>query len=451
MVLIALIVILYPAFILPGIAITIFVLIAQTQPVKHILLFIVFLLVAFSGDLSSELRNIINIIAFVFLVYYFIQQRGLDYTAYPVLINPLVIFISGVILSMVISSLFSSSVFTGLTETCRQAVFFIIWYILFSSISEKKDIFNFAHVLIASGTVLGIIILYHFVTTEVSIITLISEGLLHEGGIFNNPAAAGGVFAVSIPLTISLLFAYSDNWKVKYLLSSLIFIQGAGLVLTNSRAAVIASLVSTLVLLFILKRKLLFGSLAAIAAVVILIMLFFPFILELIQLYFRTGRILENTRYLLWDMSAGIIADNPVWGTGPGLFKSQMYNHLPVMLGTWSAEQIKWVYESSGLGESHNFYLFRTAELGIPGLLSAVALPVIFISYSIKTMKTYYSNKRLFSLVAGIFSLGIGLFARSFLEATGLLSHGWISRDLPFWICFSGIIYLNKKEHNYQV
>jgi O-antigen ligase len=436
----------YSGLLVPGIGILLFLLVIKAQPARHILLLIAYTLVALSGDMGSDIRNVLNVAALLFLLYYFIKENGTVITSYPVLTKPVWIFISGIILSMIFSSLFSASIITGFIETGRQGMFFVIWYILYSAISGEKDLFNYIGIIIASGTTLGIIILYQLFTSGTSVIALIAEGMLHESGILNNPAAAGGVFAVAIPLTAALISSFYNNKKIRLILALLLIIQASGLLLTNSRAAVIASIVSSLVLLFILKRKLFYRSLISVTAAVSAAILVSPFLLEMIQLYFRAGRILENTRYLLWDMSAGIIADNPIWGTGPGQFKSQMYSHMPVMLGTWNAEQIKWVYESSGLGESHNFYLFRTAELGILGLASAVCLPVIFTFYSLKTMKAYKGNKKLYSLSAGIFSMGVGLFARSFLEATGLLSHGWISRDLPFWLCFAVIIYLYKNS-----
>ena len=70
-------------------------------------------------------------------------------------------------------------------------------------------------------------------------------------------------------------------------------------------------------------------------------------------------------------MSIGIITDNPIWGTGPGQFKYFMYNHIPVMLGSWEENQITWIFKNAGLGESHNFFLFKTAESGVFGLLGA--------------------------------------------------------------------------------
>ncbi|OGU82332.1 MAG: hypothetical protein A2254_00295 [Ignavibacteria bacterium RIFOXYA2_FULL_35_9] len=140
-------------------------------------------------------------------------------------------------------------------------------------------------------------------------------------------------------------------------------------------------------------------------------------------------------------MSIGIIIDNPIWGTGPGQFKNFMYHHIPVMLGSWDESQIAWIFKNAGLGESHNFFLFRTAELGFLGLLGAILLPAIFIHLSFKVMKRNFYNRRNYYLLVGIFSLGIGMLIRSFFESTGLLSHGWITRDLPFWICFAIIIH----------
>jgi O-antigen ligase len=81
-------------------------------------------------------------------------------------------------------------------------------------------------------------------------------------------------------------------------------------------------------------------------------------------------------------MSIDIIRDNIVFGTGPGQFKNFMYKHIPVMLGSWEESQIAWIYKNAGLGESHNFFLFRTAELGIFGFVGALCLPFMFITLS---------------------------------------------------------------------
>jgi hypothetical protein len=57
-------------------------------------------------------------------------------------------------------------------------------------------------------------------------------------------------------------------------------------------------------------------------------------------------------------------------------------------------------------------------------------------------MRLTFNNKKNYYLAVGIFSMGIGIFTRALFESTGLLSNGWIIRDLPFWICFAILIHL---------
>jgi hypothetical protein len=345
---------------------------------------------------------------------------------------------------MILSSLYSNDVSTGFNETLRQLLFFILWYILFSFISEDKDLFKYAGALILSGVIVALAIIFSFFTSDLSLFLMQSKGIIHEGGEFKNVAAAGGIFSVSIPITLSLiLFWQSTNNRLKLFSYSIIFIQLVGLILTNSRSALLAVIASSTIIFFILKKnffkKFLFITIFSLIVTCVII----PLSSQIFELYFRANRIFENTRYILWDMSIKIIFDQLLFGTGPGQFKNYMYNYLPVMLGSWEETQIAWIYKDAGLGESHNFFLFRFAELGIFGFLSALFLPFIFISLSIRALKENKENFRIYYLIVGIYAMGLSMFIRSLLESTGLVSHGWITRDLPFWICFAIIIYLN--------
>ena len=375
-------------------------------------------------------------------MYVFFKDYGLQINSYPKLPSIIKGYVSFTIVIMVFSSLFSDNILTGFDETLRQILFFVMWYILFAYLSEEKDSYNYVLVLISAGAIVAIIIIYSFIVSDISIYLLQTQGIIHEGGSFKNVTAAAGIFAVTIPLTfILLLLNLKMNKILTYSLYAILLIQVIGLFLTNSRSGLMAVFISISIILFILNRKtfkrfILFASLSFILFYFIL-----PSISELFAIYFRTDRVFENTRYYLWNMSIGIIIDNPIWGTGPGQFKNFMYHHIPVMLGSWDESQIAWIFKNAGLGESHNFFLFRTAELGFLGLLGAILLPAIFIHLSFKVMKRNFYNRRNYYLLVGIFSLGIGMLIRSFFESTGLLSHGWITRDLPFWICFAIIIH----------
>ena len=403
----------------------------------------------FSADISETLREILNSVAFIYLILVFTKRFGFKISSYPKPPNSILYFILLVIASLILSSVFSINKLVGFINTFRQIIFFIICFIMFSFIDSERDITRYIKALIASGVFVAVSTIFSFLGSNKEMFLLKTQGLVHEGGIFSNVSAVGGLFAVSIPLNFITILSYdSTELNKKYLNIVIFFIQLIGLFLTNSREAILAVFISLIIIMFVLKRKafikLFFSGILFFSTLLLSI----PLFSDLFESYFRLNRVFENTRYYLWNITYNIIKDNPVWGTGPGQFKTQMYNHLNVLLGSWTEKQILWVYQSSGLGESHNFILFRTAELGFGGLISALLLPILFILYCIRVKNKYRKNKKYLYIIVGIFSLGVGLFVRSFFEATGLLSHGWITRDLPFWLSFSVIIYLDQNREN---
>jgi hypothetical protein len=44
-------------------------------------------------------------------------------------------------------------------------------------------------------------------------------------------------------------------------------------------------------------------------------------------------------------------------------------------------------------------------------------------------------------LVVGIVASATGLFVRALFDGINILTYGWISVDLPFWLMFSILIY----------
>lgn len=431
-----------------GIGLMISILIITVLKEKDIILFTIFSFLVISSNINETLRFVSNSGIILILLYLFIKKYGFKVSSYPRLPGYIFRFILFLICLMFLSSLFSDSISIGLISTARQVIFFIIWFMLFSYLNEEKDIFKYAGALIISGFAISLSIIYSFFSSK-ELFLLETQGLVHEGGIYSNVTAAGGILDVTIPLTFALIIFHTKNIKMRFILVVLILVQLSGLFFTNSRESILAVVISCSLLLFILKRKIFYRVYGFSILSFILLFITSSVFSNLIEVYFRVNRILENTRYHLWEMTFRVIKDNPIWGVGPEQFKSQMYNYLNVMLGSWDEKQINWVYSSSGLGESHNFILFRTVELGLGGFISAILLPVIFIYYSILVVRSYSKNKKVYYLAAGIFSIGVGLFVRSFFEATGLLSHGWISRDLPFWLCFAIIIFLYNRRHIY--
>ena len=52
------------------------------------------------------------------------------------------------------------------------------------------------------------------------------------------------------------------------------------------------------------------------------------------------------------------------------------------------------------------------------------------------------TNSDYYLMSIAISSIGACLLGRAFLESTGLLTNGWITRDLPFWIAFMLLMFI---------
>jgi hypothetical protein len=85
--------------------------------------------------------------------------------------------------------------------------------------------------------------------------------------------------------------------------------------------------------------------------------------------------------------------------------------------------------------------------MGLLGLFTSILLPVIFFQNCLQSIKLYKNkNSRVYLLAIGITASGIALFIRGIFEWSNILSYGTITGDLPFWMLFTIIIYLNKRE-----
>jgi O-antigen ligase len=407
-------------------------------------LFLTLLLIV-TSDINEGLRLIVNLSGIIFLLVIFFRQYGFELKLYPTLPAPMLLFIFLVLFSMSVSTLNSGYFKIGVIETLRQTVFFLLIYLFYSFIKSNEDISRYMKYLIAAGIFISVTIVYVFITSDVSLVLLQTQGILHEGGYFKNVAAAGGIFAATIPLTLAFVFN-SESKEKKFILWLLFALQLSGLLLTNSRAAVLSVIVSLVYIFFKLKKIRIKAVITSLIILIIPFIIYYSEVTKWIGTYFRVSRIFENTRFYLWDISFSAIGESPSFGIGPGTFKYYMYKYLPVKLGGWDETQLAFIYEYSGLGHQHNFLLFRASELGVLGIISAFFIAFLFFKYSYRVYSSIKDNNKVKNLIIAILGIGYGLFVRSFFEATGILSHGWVTRDISFWILFACIIYLYQKS-----
>lgn len=405
------------------------------------LIIISFLTIA--RELGEEIRFTLNVLVLFYISYRFLYEYGINSKKYPKIPYKLQLTLFLIIISMFLSSLLSEKPITGLIEILRQILFFAIVYFLFAMLFRNQKMYNYIYAIIIAGSIIGFFIVYFLITSDTLKFVLQTQGYVQEGGFIENLAAAGGILAVSISMTLifAIIFYKRNNIPLFILMILSLIFQVTGLFFSNSRAAILAVLVSIIIIIVTLYKKYLFRVTVVGIPVLISFILFTDF-LDYLFLYFRFERIFANTRYLLWDISLNIFLQNPIFGVGPAQFKDYMYMNLPVILGSWDEAQLRWLYNVGGLGHSHNFFLFKLSELGIFGFIASSILIYLFFYYTRIVFLRFKHHSELNIIILGIIACASGLLVRSFFEATGILSYGWIIRDLPFWILFTIIIYL---------
>ncbi|MDP3147687.1 MAG: O-antigen ligase family protein [Ignavibacteria bacterium] len=413
---------------------------------KLIYPFFVIIFIALPGDIGESARTAINIVGSLTLVFLLLKKYQFHFDQYVKIDRVLFRLILLILGSLILSTLLSANVFVGVKEVLRQIVFFIIFYLFYSEFSERGKVFNVLISLVVSGVIVSLGIAYDVFSSGMQLIYLELAGLGKSGGFYKNVSAAGGILAISLPLAVSFLSLKKGNEKwIKLVLLASILLQAIALLATNSRGAILSVVVSLVLFSYFLSPKK-FRKVFIFIALFAFLILLLPTTSEVISLYFRTGRIFANTRYLIWQIAFSIISSNLFFGIGPGMFKYYMYPNLPVMLGSWNESQIAYVYKFSGGGQAHNFFLMQTSELGVVGLVVTLLLIAYVLKTSFRLMQAVRCVSHQYYILSNIiFSIFIGLLVRSFFEATGILSNGWLSRDLPFWLLFLSVLIIKSK------
>ncbi|MBK9282742.1 MAG: O-antigen ligase family protein [Sphingobacteriaceae bacterium] len=277
------------------------------------------------------------------------------------------------------------------------------------------------------------------------VLFLIEGTIVRYGGIYENPNYVGLLLLITIPINIALLFGkYKETHPAKIGLLLLLVISVILLLISNSRSSMIGTLVASAVTIAFINRKV-FVRFISILALSLVILFFVSEIQDYLSLFLRLER--AGNREYFWNAGLEIISDHPYFGVGPELFDRYFFTHMPSL-----ANQL---YESSvwsvGRPHPHNFFLLFAAENGVMGFLSAICFFILFFYFAIKTL-SIVKHKKLdeYLIVVSSLGIGIGILIRSFFEVTGIITYGFITRDLPFWILFIIILHINKK-YSYSI
>lgn len=397
-----------------------------------------------TSDLNEDLRNYLNVFNLILLAALYVYYQGLNSEKLRSLPTGIKLFFFVLLISFLLSSILSEYPVISLTTSLRQAVFMAICFIYFSFIRSAKDIKLFLYTLVFISFVLGTGIVYQLSTEGLSVYYIESMDAVRYSGLYNNPNAVGLFFTTSIPVLFSFIYYKNtaNRKAVKFILLSAIIFLLACLLITNSRASILSVFLSLAYILYVFKPKMMLRVIAA-GVVIILSLLIVPFIQDYFLFYIRAERIFSNTRTYFWDVAFSIIKDNPLFGAGPGVFEEYIYKYLPVTLGSFFEHQMN----MASSGTAHNFFLFRWADLGVAGLITGILLFVLFFRYAnVTTGRLKTTGDELYPFAVAIKAVGFGLLIRAFFESTGVMTHGWITRDLPFWILLIILISLFQKS-----
>lgn len=137
-----------------------------------------------------------------------------------------------------------------------------------------------------------------------------------------------------------------------------------------------------------------------------------------------------------------VIKNNFLFGTGAGTFEQMFYSQ--------SSSSIIYLLKTSisgaGNPHPHNLFLFFWAENGILGVLAVISLFLVLLKISSRLVRNSFITRDFNQIsVITFISVLFGLFIRAFFEVTGIITYGFITRDLPFWILIIIISFIHRE------
>lgn len=408
---------------------------------KLILPLIIFSYLAISSDYLKDYRTIVNLFSTLILFYLFLKKYGLRYIDYPKVPKGVIRFCIFLFFTLIVSTVFSSYPSTSFAATFRMFLFLVISYLFYALIENKDDIFRYLYSIIGVMIIIGLPMIID--AYNLGLQKYFIRGLLSNNFDLNSSLGYTGVtvFFISFAILIALFFIESNkNAFSKMVLAGFLILNFFVLILANSRGGLLAGFISGSFVLFILNKKLYTKLTLSFLMILIVLFMLLPEVSNIINLYLRWDTFGDREKY--WQIGISMINDHQIFGVGSDVFDKYFtsyasYSHL---------QSFKITSNVFGKPHPHNFFLFFTAENGILGFITTISFFMMFISLAIKTLKkSKYISRDFYVLSTVTTGVGIGIFFRSFIEISGVLTYGYITKDLPFWILIVILVHINMK------
>jgi O-antigen ligase len=418
----------------------IFLIILYQFKEEFILSATIILFLVLTGHEFEKVRSIVNFSLILVMTLVFLKKYGLNFQSYPRVPTQLVYFIVFLLLTLLLSSSLSIDPFSAYLSTLRSIVFFLVCYFYYSLIRNNSTIDKYLIAFFLGVVVIGASVLIDISKTGFTLF-LVGGTLNRQGGIYENPNYVGLLLLITIPINIALFFRkFRYYYSFKFGLIVILLLSIILLFVSNSRSSILATLLASSITIAFINKKIFFRFIS-ILILSLAILLLFNEVQDFLALYFRLER--AGNREYFWSAGLDIILSHPYFGVGPELFDRYFFSYMPSIVNN--------LYESSiwsvGRPHPHNFFLLFAAENGVLGFVCAVYFFILFFYFSIKTAALVKNNSvDNYLIIVSTIGIGVGILFRAFFEVTGIITYGFITRDLPLWILFVITIHVYMKN-----
>ncbi len=352
--------------------------------------------------------------------------------------GPLILPVAALLAVSVVSALLSDEQFFGFHALLNLAQYLTIFLVVLNYIDTREKLELTIKVLLVVLTIQAIV---YFIQVSLGITFTLTGEIIDAGGRSSSAARPGGTVATnpagyaSFVLPLLCLAAAFFAWLPLHAGSFLrvgmpLFLGIAALVLTLTRAAwgsMVIGLAAVFWMSMNYKRlsttKLTLICLAGVIGIAAAI----PLVMARLDDAPLSGS--YDERFYLMQMAFEMIKAEPLLGVGPFAYRPSLASYLPYEL--WDAWR----------ATVHNHYLLRTAETGIVGGISFVAI-LLTIARQAKRVSAY-SDPFLSTVGIGVFGAILALAFEMFWDIFGGYSYNAL-----MWMVFGliGAIELHKKQ-----
>lgn len=293
--------------------------------------------------------------------------------------------------------------FIDASDICKWSAALAV-YVFVRGLSNKRIVL---YVLILSGVVEAITAIMQQTGW------IASEHLRFDvAGHLGNPGPLGGYLGICLVMSSCLLWKVFKDGKRGFVVLgiSIVIILTVGIILADSRAAVVGVLGGILFLFPLRRFRFLLKWKKATACLGILI------VIVAVSLFYQYRPQSADARLLVGKVAIGMVTDSPLLGHGVGAFKWKYMLYQAHYFERHDNENEKMVADN--VGHAYNEFLHLTVEIGIVGLL--IALFILGSVYIKGIMNTGFDTQvakagLLVWLVFSMFSYPVDVFPLLFL------------------------------------